>query len=139
MGDVPPEVRSMIMSRIRGKDTGPEIVLGQALSRLGLRYRKYYRLGRKTIDIAFVKKRLAVFVDGCFWHGCPICYKPPKSNKGYWAAKMKRNRIRDKKTNKELEANGWIVIRVWEHDVRSNANELARVIQKKLSSHSLHP
>jgi DNA mismatch endonuclease (patch repair protein) len=96
-------------------------------------------LGRKTIDIAFVNKRLAVFVDGCFWHGCPICYKPPKSNRRYWALKIKKNKARDAETNRELRADGWVVIRLWEHDVRSNADELAMIIQKKLSNYSLHP
>ncbi|MGH9473685.1 MAG: very short patch repair endonuclease [Terriglobales bacterium] len=69
-------------------------------------------------DFAFPGLKVAVFVDGCFWHGCPRCYRAPHANRGYWAAKVERNRARDGKTCRQLRARGWVVIRVWEHSLR---------------------
>ena len=69
-------------------------------------------------DIAFLAQKLAVFVDGCFWHGCPKCYIRPKSSQDYWDAKIQRNRQRDAKINKELKAIGWTPLRIWEHQVK---------------------
>ncbi len=103
------------MSRIRSTDTGPEIALRRALWSKGLRYRKYY--GPEKIDIAFPSRKLAIFVDGCFWHGCPEHSHLPKSNEAYWLPKLKRNIERDRAKEARLKAEGWTVIRVWEHSV----------------------
>src|SRR5207244_3198444 len=93
-----PDLRSRIMRAVHGKNTGAEIKLRQALSTLGLRG---YRLHPTDVpgcpDIYFSNQKLAIFVDGCFWHGCPLCYRAPKSRKEYWALKVKRNRDRDSK------------------------------------------
>jgi len=106
--------RSEIMSRIRGRDTGPELALRKALRAAGLRgYRTNW--GRPSIDVAFTRRRLAVFVDGCFWHGCPEHCKTPKTNRAYWVPKIARNAARDKESAAAWESRGWVVLRLWEH------------------------
>jgi DNA mismatch endonuclease (patch repair protein) len=112
--------RSRIMAAVRGKDTKPEVMVRQALSAKGYKYKKNYRLGKKTIDIALPKRKVAILVDGCFWHGCPSCYKEPKSNKAYWRHKIDANIHRDKITNRELRRAGWKVIRLWEHELNED-------------------
>lgn len=99
-------------------DTKPEIDLRRALHRRGLRYRVGMPVPgapRRTIDIAFSKSRVAVFVDGCFWHGCPDHGVAPKNNSEWWSLKLMGNRQRDESTNALLSAAGWRVVRVWEH------------------------
>lgn len=121
------EKRSLIMSSIRSKETKPEVKLRKRLWAEGLKYRKNYNLPGKP-DVAFVKKKIVVFVDGCFWHKCPKCYKKPKSNKKYWASKIKYNVEKDKKINKELEEKGWKVLRFWEHDINKNIDDCVKKI-----------
>lgn len=109
---------SLRMSRARTRDTGPELALRRRLHSRGLRYRVQYRpsfLPRRTIDIAFTRRRLAVFIDGCFWHGCPLHGTRPKSNSDWWASKLEANARRDRETNELLLAAGWSVLRFWEH------------------------
>ena len=112
---VSPEKRSEIMSSIRSKDTAPELMLRRALWTRGLRYRINY--GKEKIDIAFPRKKMAVFVDGCFWHSCPMHSHIPKSNTSYWAPKLKKNVLRDKAKEKRLLQEGWTTFRVWEHEL----------------------
>jgi len=78
-------------------------------------------------DFVFREQRLAVFVDGCYWHGCPRCYRPPESNAGYWSEKYKRNKRRDRRVSAMLRRNGWTVLRIWEHEVK---REPERVVKK---------
>lgn len=108
-------------------DTKPEIVLRSALHSSGLRFRKDYRidLGRAKVrpDIVFTRAKVAVFVDGCFWHCCPVHGTQPKTNSDYWALKLARNVQRDLQQNNALTEAGWIVIRVWEHVPRPLAVE----------------
>jgi DNA mismatch endonuclease, patch repair protein len=111
------EQRSKVMSAIHSKDTLPEIILRRALWAKGYRYRLYYSC--KKIDIAFPAKKLAVFVDGCFWHGCPIHSNLPKSNVSYWLPKLHKNKERDLATNQRLKQEGWQVLRFWEHELDS--------------------
>jgi DNA mismatch endonuclease, patch repair protein len=103
----------------RRSDTGPELRLRSALHGMGLRFRKDYPIeleGRQTrVDIAFPSRRLAIFVDGCFWHQCPEHGTMPKSNPSYWKPKLARNVARDRRVTTALEAAGWKVVRVWEH------------------------
>jgi DNA mismatch endonuclease (patch repair protein) len=104
----------------RRSDTRPEVALRAALHARGLRFRKDYLVRipsfRATrIDIAFTKARMAVFVDGCFWHGCPDHGRVPSTNAHYWPAKLARTRDRDERLTHALEAHGWRVIRLWEH------------------------
>lgn len=109
------------MARIRSADTTPELRLRAILWAAGLRYRLRPRLPG-TPDIAFLGPRVAVFVDGCFWHGCPEHYRAPATNPGYWAEKLRRNRNRDVDVDEKLSRLGWRVLRIWEHDV-SDASE----------------
>jgi DNA mismatch endonuclease (patch repair protein) len=126
-------VRSKIMSKIKQRDTKPEIALRKALSKEGYRYRLHY--GNPKIDIAFVSKKVAVFVDGCFWHMCPKHSHFPKSNRKFWVPKLKRNKARDKKTNKVLAKMGWKVIRIWEHDIHVNTLRCVKRIIRGLQPH----
>lgn len=113
------------MSSIHSENTQPEMKLRKALWARGLRFRVYY--GREKIDIAFPSRRLAVFVDGCFWHGCPIHSHLPKSHKSYWHPKLKRNIERDEAKNKRLETEGWNVLRFWEHELDKPEKTLAKI------------
>lgn len=108
--------RSRLMARIKGADTKPEWQLRRALWAAGLRYRLRPRLPGRP-DLAFHRAKVAVFVDGCFWHGCPLHGHQPKSNIAYWGAKLARNRVRDRAADAALIALGWIPLRIWEHDV----------------------
>lgn len=123
------------MSRIGVKDTGPELKLRNALRALGVRG---YRLHPKGLpgrpDLAFVGRRIAVFVHGCFWHGCPLC-KPrtPRSNSGYWSEKIVRNRQRDARKARQLRAQGWCVITVRECRLREDAMREARRVERFLA------
>lgn len=110
MDRVSREKRSKIMSAIRSVNTKPEISLRKALWAKGLRFRIQY--GKEKIDIAFPHKKLAVFIDGCFWHGCPIHSHMPKSNKEYWLPKLRKNIERDKAKNERLRNEGWRIMRL---------------------------
>ncbi|MET8462785.1 very short patch repair endonuclease [Micromonospora zamorensis] len=112
------------MQRQRRKDTEPELAIRRALHRAGLRYRIGVPVTgsrRRTIDIAFTRIKLAVFVDGCFWHGCPQHATWPKANAAWWEAKILKNRERDRETTRKLEDEGWTVIRIWEHESAEDA------------------
>ena len=107
------------MQAIRSRDTKPERLIRSLLHAQGLRYRvaaKPVPGLRRTADIVFRPARLAVFIDGCYWHGCPEHYVPPKTNPGYWSGKVAGNMARDRDTNEQLQAAGWTVLRFWEHD-----------------------
>lgn len=109
--------RSMVGNRNR--DTTPELAVRRAVHRLGLRYRVAARPLpglRRTADLVFTRQRIAVFVDGCFWHGCPDHFVAPKTNGGYWGPKVAGNVARDRDTDALLEQAGWTVLRFWEHD-----------------------
>lgn len=113
------EGRSRNMSANRRTNTKPELALRSALHGLGYRFRKDLRLevpGLKVRpDIVFTRLRVAVFVDGCFWHACPEHGRPPTRNEWYWSPKLQRNVERDAEVTEGLESAGWHVIRVWEH------------------------
>ncbi|GAB2592241.1 DNA mismatch endonuclease Vsr [Microlunatus antarcticus] len=106
------------MSQAARRDTKPELALRRELHRRGRRYRVVVRVpgrNRRTIDIAFTRARLAVFVDGCFWHGCPKHGTTPTHNSGWWATKLAANHGRDRDTDEHLAEEGWAVLRIWEH------------------------
>jgi DNA mismatch endonuclease (patch repair protein) len=111
--------RSANMKANRRTDTKPELALRGALHALGYRYRKDYRLDlslrRVRPDIAFTSRKVAVFVDGCFWHACPEHGSAPKSNEWYWSPKLAKNVERDRAVDAALEGAGWTVVRLWEH------------------------
>jgi len=121
-------------ARLLRRDTAPELALRRELHRRGRRFRvgvPVPGMARRTIDIAFSRARVAVFVDGCFWHGCSKHSVPPKSNKGWWQNKLAANQSRDVDTTQHLEAAGWRVVRVWEH---TPAPEGADLVELALES-----
>lgn len=109
----------------RKRDTRPELRLRSELHRRGLRFRKDYpvSLGTRSVraDVAFTRQKVVVFVDGCFWHCCPDHGTAPRSNAGYWRSKLDRNVARDLIQTEQLQAAGWLVMRVWEHEPPSQA------------------
>lgn len=128
-----PAQRSSCMSRIRSKDTKPEITLRRALFARGLRFRTSVRLRGKP-DVVFTKARLAVFVDGCFWHGCPTHGTRPKSNTGYWNPKIETNMERDRTITAALKAEGWRVLRYWDHDIKDHLGKVVAEIEAEWRS-----
>ncbi len=127
-----PEKRSEIMKRVKSTNTSIEIKIRRELWRNGLRG---WRVHPKDVpgkpDIIFRKKKVAVFIDGCFWHGCPVCNRSPKSGNVYWENKISRNMARDIKYNELLNGDGWSVIRLWEHEV---TKDLTGCISKILAA-----
>ncbi|WP_407915796.1 very short patch repair endonuclease [Kitasatospora sp. NE20-6] len=122
------------MSRQRRKDTEIELAVRRLLHASGLRYRvglPVPLMRRRTIDIAFTRARVAVFLDGCFWHGCPEHATRPKANGAWWAEKLDRNIARDIETNRALEDAGWRVLRFWEHEP---AGSVAAAIRSALTA-----
>jgi DNA mismatch endonuclease (patch repair protein) len=116
------------MQAIRRADTKPEVALRSALHRLGYRFRKDHRIKTSIRwvrpDIVFTKQRVAVFVDGCFWHGCPEHGHIPTRNVSYWLPKLNRNRARDAEVDELLGEAGWCVTRIWEHELTIDAVDL---------------
>lgn len=111
--------RSEVMSKIRSKNTKPEIILRKALFAKGYRYRINYKKLPGSPDIALPKYKTAIFVHGCFWHGhegCKIAHIP-KSNSGFWEQKLARNKERDRLNNQEISLLGWKVVTVWECEI----------------------
>lgn len=127
------EQRSYNMSRIRSRDTQPEFVLRKAVSEVGFRgYRLHYKLTGKP-DIVFPGRKIAIFIDGCFWHKCPGCFTRPETNKAFWTAKIDSNVKRDKIVNMELRKNGWKVLRIWEHELKNE-----KLIKRKIIDRIRH-
>ncbi|HET6707808.1 very short patch repair endonuclease [Amycolatopsis sp.] len=107
------------MSKQKSRDTGIEMALRRALHRAGFRYRVHRRPVkgvRREADLVFGPARVAVFVDGCFWHGCPEHATWPKNNAGFWREKIETNRRRDADTDARLSEAGWLAVRIWEHE-----------------------
>lgn len=123
------------MSTARRRDTSPELALRRELHGLGLRYRVTYPVPgqrRRTIDVAFTRAKVAVFVDGCFWHGCPEHGNQPRANSAWWQAKLAANQARDLDTDRLLSELGWTVIRVWEHEEpRAAATMIRRLVMRE--------
>jgi DNA mismatch endonuclease, patch repair protein len=123
------------MKRTRGRDTKPELVLRSALHRLGLRFRVDRPVlpgSRRRADVVFAGARIAVFVDGCFWHGCPEHGTMPKANRRFWKEKLEANQDRDRSTDEQLEEVGWKVMRFWEHvDPQVAAAEIAAEVARR--------
>jgi len=103
----------------RGRDTGPELAVRRLIHARGLRYRVNARVEtdlRRTADLLFTRRRVAVFIDGCYWHGCPIHFQTPKTNTAFWSEKIYRNKCRDAETTALLTERGWTVLRFWSHE-----------------------
>ena len=120
------ETRSRIMSRVRSKDTKPELAVRGILWRRGFRYRIHDSTLPGTPDISNKRRGFAVFVDGCFWHGCPVCYAELKTNVAFWRKKVSRNRERRETVRADLKGRGLQVIEIWERE----ANDLNTVLEK---------
>jgi DNA mismatch endonuclease, patch repair protein len=135
---VPPasseEARNRMVAT-RGRDTRPERELRAELHRLGLRFRIHRRILpklRTQIDVVFGPSRVAVFVDGCFWHGCPQHGTQAKAHAAFWRNKIATNKLRDADTDERLRGAGWRVVRVWEHeDPRAAAHKVARIVRRR--------
>ncbi|MFI7360885.1 very short patch repair endonuclease [Streptomyces sp. NPDC050149] len=126
------------MSRQASRDTAPEVAVRKLLHASGYRYRLNERvphMSRRTIDIAFTRAKVAVFLDGCFWHGCPDHATQPKSNAEWWRQKLDRNMARDAETTTHLVGQGWTVLRFWEHQPPTQvAERVAEVVDRKKSA-----
>jgi DNA mismatch endonuclease (patch repair protein) len=132
MGDVLSAAqRSYCMSRIKGRNTIPEVVLRKALWRLGFRYSLRSKLPGKP-DLIFPAHKIALFVDGCFWHKCPKHYVRPTTNAKFWATKIQANVRRDRHVTHNLRRLGWSVIRIWEHQLATDVDQLAISVASKI-------
>lgn len=123
--------RSYCMSRIKGQNTQPEINLRKALWKTGLRYCLHGKLPGRP-DFFFSKQKVAIFVDGCFWHGCPKHGQRPSTNREFWEKKIQRNIYRDKRTASLLETSGWTVLRFWEHQVKNHLDNCIEIVRETL-------
>jgi DNA mismatch endonuclease (patch repair protein) len=125
------------MKAAKPRDTAPEMALRSEIHRRGFRYRvdtKPLKELNRRADIVFRPTKVAVFVDGCFWHGCPIHGTMAKANTEFWQAKIQQNRERDKDTNQKLKEAGWKVIRIWEHEnPKIAADMICNIIEKRRS------
>ena len=117
---------SRAMSRQRRRDTAPELALRRELHRLGLRFRVDLKVGPARPDVVFTRARVAVFVMGDFWHSCPLHATVPKSNRQWWVDKLATNRRRDERQRAALEADGWVVVWVWECEDPGDAARAVR-------------
>ena len=124
-------VRAQMVAQKR-RDTLPEVALRRALHAMGMRFRVGLPVPgtpRRTMDVAFTRAKVAIFVDGCFWHGCPTHGVDPKNNAAWWSHKLAENRRRDEETTRHLEALGWTVMRIWEHE---DATAAAATIRERV-------
>lgn len=132
------QVRSKIMRAIVSSKTGPENLLIKAFASCGL---KGWRTQASTLpgtpDFIFRSQKLAIFVDGCFWHGCLSCYRRPHSHKLYWREKLRSNMARDQKNSMDLIEKGWGVLRLWEHEIRQHPADCLGLIKKALERKQL--
>lgn len=127
------------MQSNKGRDTAPELMVRKLLHAAGLRYRVNVRPlpgVRRTADIVFTRARLAVFIDGCFWHGCPEHYQRPTINREFWDLKVAGNRARDIETSEVLIANGWRVLRFWEHEAIADPGAVVERVRRELQTPS---
>ena len=123
------------MSTLARRDTKPELLLRRELHRRGLRYRLQVKVpgnNRRTIDIALTRVLVAVYVDGCFWHGCPEHVHRPKTNSDWWEWKIAGNRARDRDTDRLLTEAGWHVLRIWEHEPPEVAADVVESARRRL-------
>jgi DNA mismatch endonuclease (patch repair protein) len=126
------EQRKYNMSRIKGKNTGPEVNLRKLLFAKGVRgYRIHYKLSGKP-DIVFTRKKIAIFIDGCFWHKFQIDFQEQETRKEFWMKKINSNVERDLKNTRQLQKEGWIVLRFWEHEIRKTPDNVVEKILQYL-------
>jgi DNA mismatch endonuclease (patch repair protein) len=137
------DASSRVMRSNRRRDTAPELAVRRILHANGMRYRVDMRLVRETrsrADIAFTRQRIAVFIDGCFWHGCPEHLHLPKANADYWTPKLARNVERDAEVTAILRGLGWTVLRFWEHEpAQATADRIIAAVERARSTASSTP
>lgn len=124
-----PLTKSEQMARVRTRHTAPELQLRREIWHMGLRFRLHAKLPGRP-DLVFPTPRVAVFVDGCFWHRCPQHATNPKQNGEFWKQKLAGNVARDRRVDYELRQLGWTVIRLWEHTVEEKPNAAARIVAR---------
>ncbi|MEY2243628.1 very short patch repair endonuclease [Streptomyces sp. BF23-18] len=128
------------MSRQVSKDTNAELAVRRLLHAAGLRYRVEYPvpgMARRRIDVAFTRAKVAVLIDGCFWHGCPEHATRPKANAEWWREKLDRNMARDRETTEHLVTQGWVVLRFWEHETPEEVTaRVASTVRRRLTERS---
>ena len=124
------EKRRKVMSSIRSRNTKPELFLWDELDHRI--YRRFPNIPGRP-DMGNAKRKVAIFVDGCFWHGCPICYKPPTTRVKYWSKKLYRNAENDRKVNEMLALKGFKVLRFWEHQIREDLGGCLKEVSKATS------
>jgi DNA mismatch endonuclease (patch repair protein) len=137
-----PKATSTLVHRVMqantGRETGPEQTVRRFLHRCGLRFRNDLRplpVLRCAADLVFPRAKLCIFVDGCFWHGCPRHFRVPASNTAWWAEKIAANRDRDRRNDALLKREGWHVVRLWEHEVtRNRLVKLESMIRRRIGS-----
>jgi DNA mismatch endonuclease, patch repair protein len=128
------EQRSNLMSRVRDRDTSPELEVRRQLFSRGLRgYRLRPKLPGKP-DIVYSRAKLAIFIDGCFWHGCPRCYTRPATRRPYWDNKLAENVSRDKAVDRSLKEMGWKTLHFWEHDVKKAPGRIVKRVKISLDA-----
>lgn len=123
-------LRSDLMSRIRGQHTEPELILRRMLWNAAFRYRLHLRIEGIRPDLVLTAQRVAVFVDGCFWHGCPEHYVRPRSRTRFWGSKLVENVRRDRRQTRLLESMGWKVLRFWEHELFEDPEGVVEAIRR---------
>lgn len=131
--------RSQNMALIKGRDTGPEMVLRRALWARGLRYRIHASTPCGKPDLVFPGPKVAVYVDGCQWHGCPEHYVRPRTRTDFWSAKLAGTLARDRRQTLRLEAEGWQVLRFWEHEVVEELEAVATQVEAAVRTASWDP
>lgn len=133
MDKVSKEKRSEIMSHVRSEETSIEKDFGKSLWAQGIRYRKNNPKYFGKPDLTIASKQIAIFIDSCFWHGCKQYLRLPASNVKYWTEKISRNILRDNTVNKYYKEKGWIVFRIWEHELRKKNKEAILEEVKRLA------
>ena len=132
MDNVSKRKRSNIMKTVRAKDTKLEKRFRKALRALKQKFTTNDKRLIGKPDIVFSKQKIVIFIDSCFWHGCPLHCRKPKSNKSYWHSKILRNKKRDKSVSKQLKRKGWKVLRFWEHSINSDLEGCVNKISLEL-------
>ncbi len=124
--------RSKVMASIKGKNTRPEMMIRKILWSRGKRYRLHDRSIAGVPDISSKKRKIAIFIDGCFWHGCNTCYKEPKTNVDYWRNKMLQNKKRRGIVIDKLRKDDWMVLQFWEHEILRDAKGVVKEMSRFL-------
>lgn len=123
-----PEIRRKAMQAIQSKGTGLENKISKALWHMGLRFRRNAADLRGKPDISIKKRKVVVFIDSCFWHGCELHYRIPGTNQEYWINKINRNKQRDLETTQYYQDIGWSILRVWEHEIKKDPQGVVKQI-----------